>query len=419
MNEPLELAQMQTYVYLLADKPWKLDLGARELGRLTVAELTHQLLLAAQQLPRGHHLATINLQDNHLPSKAAASIAALVKRHKQIRHVNLSSNKLGDEGIAYFCQELINISRKSVVLDGEMTALTLLDASENRIGHIGAATMAETLIINAFLVCPVLETIVLRDNPIGTVGAESLARAILEAAGSNPSKSAGERVLALRYLDVTGCDLAATGRARLLEAAQTVNKAGIPLKIVGLDNSKVSKVPEPEPLRGPVPLPPAGRRLSAAAQMPASAGERNAFEAPMGQESNITVPVQEEPAIIASTSAAEPQQSTEPQPAAESVKGEEKAEQNVVEMFQHYVSSQVEAAVAERTAALESLVRTMQAELASLKATPGASAAPQPKDARPPPEVSHTSRFLKDRSRAVASRALVECPLMLAPVKSR
>eukprot|EP00930_Biecheleria_cincta_P047534 TRINITY_DN3296_c0_g1_i1.p1 TRINITY_DN3296_c0_g1~~TRINITY_DN3296_c0_g1_i1.p1 ORF type:complete len:1665 (-),score=322.84 TRINITY_DN3296_c0_g1_i1:163-5157(-) len=134
-----------------------------KLRRLDIcySELDSEALLALASGLGAESLQHLSLGGNKLSTTGGGSVALLVRQHKNLTHLDLELNGLGDEG----CQAIA-----AQTLQDARCSLKLLDLSMNCIQEGGAKALAEALKGNQ-----TLQQLDLRHNRLGAAGGQAIA----------------------------------------------------------------------------------------------------------------------------------------------------------------------------------------------------------------------------------------------------
>jgi len=368
----------------------------------------------------GSELTVVSLERNNLRPPAVAGIANLLQSHPTVRVLDLSGNHLGDDGAAALVDALSAAPPPS---------LTTLNLSANDLTPAGAAAVAQGCILRGRSVVPSLRTLILSHNGLGDAGCGAVVKSIVECAmsvleGGDTESDIGD-VLRLRQLGVVGVGASAAGHASLDEAMATLSAVGVSMRIAhrdgdvlevddgGVDDASVHQEGSGAPRVGVDSLPvvpeegddgsaredihtgrshEGGAGMTESVHVPLTRTESAATNVGMEADAETGDGHDAPPDLREGTEGGEPAVSSlAPAQASGDGSGLDGGEAvdvsatlvaavatgssasggdgNVVDLFHRYVASQVEAAVAERTATLEALVMQMQQQLAGIQTT--------------------------------------------------
>ncbi|EAN90557.1 hypothetical protein C3747_140g72 [Trypanosoma cruzi] len=175
-----------------------LDLSLNEIGPSGAESIAHLLALPASPLK------TLQLYGNHLGVAGVGLIADAVKGNRCLKDLTLGNNNATDAAAEALAEML-----------RENSTLETLDLRSNTLTATGVRILArDGLANNVFLV-----SLSLSANPIGSVGADEIAKTLIMHQGG-----------ALTRLDLSSCELGPTGGMRiasLIAATITLNEVNL------------------------------------------------------------------------------------------------------------------------------------------------------------------------------------------------
>ncbi|KAH9598559.1 Leucine-rich repeat [Trypanosoma melophagium] len=182
-----------------------LDISLNEIGPNGAVSIARLFSLPASPLQ------TVQLYGNHLGAAGVNAIANAMQRNRCIRELTLGNNHATDAATEALAEML-----------RENTTLEYLDLRLNTITAVGARTLAhDGLAHNTFLL-----SLCLSGNPIGSVGGDEIAKALIMHQSS-----------ALTRIDLSSCELGPTGGMRIASLiAATITLAEVNLSDNKLDD---------------------------------------------------------------------------------------------------------------------------------------------------------------------------------------
>mmetsp|Transcript_107266 Transcript_107266/g.160436 ORF Transcript_107266/g.160436 Transcript_107266/m.160436 type:complete len:233 (-) Transcript_107266:33-731(-) len=161
--------------------------GFGDQGAISVAKLLHILPL--------HRL---NIAGNRVTPNGMHVLSHEVARHEKLNTLNLSMNKIGNEG----CEILAS----ALSMEASPRALQVLDISDNGIGPSGTSSIASVIRQPGSQ----LNELFLNYNLVGNSGAKAAATVLWEA----------NRQRSVRHLGLTSCGIADEGAEAIISALE-------------------------------------------------------------------------------------------------------------------------------------------------------------------------------------------------------